>query len=159
MQAHLSHKIVTAVQKDDFIFINQSGQCVFSDTCSCSVHGCMHRLLCWCYIPSSFYGGGSLDLIRGGLLIQRLYHMLFDPPDPIMLCCCWKARRHCWVSFLWTARLRWCASSKPAQLWKTCSSSHRMLTWPYFRCITTALYNSKCQSKGIHFIIWSTFSL
>lgn len=75
----------------------------------------------------------------------RDHIMLFDPPDPIMPCYCWKVRRHCWVSSPWTAHLRWCVSSKPAQLWKTCSSSHRMLTWPYFRCRTVTLPASQHQ--------------
>lgn len=61
------------------------------------------------------------------------------PPGPIMPCCCWRVRRLCWVSFPSTVHLQWSVSSKPARLWKTCSSWLRMPTWPCFRCGATAI--------------------
>lgn len=73
------------------------------------------------------------------LWVPETWISWFGAPDPTTRCCCWRVRRRCWVSFLWTARRRWCDSSKLAQLWKTCSSLHRMLTWPYFRCTTVVL--------------------
>lgn len=65
-----------------------------------------------------------------------MFYVLCGFADPITHCCCWKMKKSCWASSLWTALLPWSGSSKPAQLWKTYSNLHRTLTWLYFRWST-----------------------
>lgn len=68
----------------------------------------------------------SLSLIEKG-------NDLCCSAGPTMLFCYWTVRRPCWPSFLWTAPLPWCASSRPALQSRTSSSWPRTQIWPYYR--------------------------